>query len=196
MIILNWIINHYLEIFGVITGLVSIYFQIRQKIWLWPVSIACSFFYVFVYFEARLYAEISLQIYYVIVSVYGWFYWVKGKRGKNSGEVNVTRLNWITGLVLGFLVLVLVAPVGYLLDRYSDTDVPYIDAVVTVISFAATWMLARKILENWLVWIFVDFLCIGVYIYKGLYPTSVFFAVLTILAFKGYSSWKKSMLQI
>jgi nicotinamide mononucleotide transporter len=149
--------------------------------------------YVFVYFSARLYAEVSLQLYYLVVSIYGWYYWQSGKTKNKGSGLNITVCSRSLILKLSVIFVALFFLMAFVLKKYTNTDVPFVDAFVTALSFIATWLLAKKKIENWLVWIVVDASCIGVYIYKGLYPTIVLFAVLTVLAFVGYNSWKKSM---
>ena len=192
--ILDWLLKNWVEVAGAITGLVAIYFQIKEKVVFWPISLINVILYIFVYFTARLYAEVSLQLYYLVVSIYGWYYWQSGKIKNNGNELKVTTCSKYLILKLSVIFFVLFLLMSFVLKKFTNTDVPFIDAFVTSLSFIATWLLAKKKIENWLVWILVDAACVGVYIYKELYATIVLFAVLTVLAFVGYNSWKKSML--
>lgn len=189
----EWFIKNWIEVAGALTGLIAIYFQIKQKVVFWPISLVNVILYIFVFFTARLYAEVSLQTYYLVVSIYGWYYWKKGGSKQTSKVLPVTKCSRKLIIILAGIFVLLFAGMAYLLKNYTNTDVPYVDAFVTSLSFIATWLLAKKKIENWLVWIFVDACCVGVYIYKGLYPTIVLFAVLTVLAFVGYGQWKKHL---
>ncbi len=189
--IISWIRDNYIELIAASLGLIAIFLQIRQKIFYWPVSIVLVSLYIIVYLKAKLYADMSLQVYYLIISFYGWYYWIFGKKNKAENKVPVTfasRKLLIKLLIAGILFFVIISQI---LVHLTDSDLPYWDAFTTALSFVATWMLARKIIENWLVWIVVDAVSIGIYIYKGLYPTTVLFTVLTILAFVGYYTWRK-----
>lgn len=192
--ILDWLLKNWVEVAGALTGLIAIYFQIKGKVIFWPVSLINVILYIFVYFTARLYAEVSLQLYYLVVSIYGWYYWQSAKVKNKGSELKITVCSKSLILKLFVIFVLLFFAMAFVLNEYTNTDVPYVDAFVTALSFIATWLLAKKKIENWLVWIVVDAACVGIYIYKGLYPTIVLFAVLTVLAFVGYNSWKKSML--
>ncbi|MFO8129850.1 MAG: nicotinamide riboside transporter PnuC [Bacteroidales bacterium] len=190
---LHWVTGNYIEIIAATLGLIAIYLQIKQKIWYWPVSIVLVSLYILVYIEAKLYADMSLQVYYLVISFYGWYHWVFGKKHSGQDKVMVTKSSRKLMLILFFVSMGLFILISQFLVSYTDSDLPYWDAFTTSLSFVATWMLARKILENWLVWIVVDAVSVGIYIYKGLYPTTVLFLVLTILAMVGYVAWKKDL---
>lgn len=199
----TWLFLHWTEIAGTVFAIVYLYFSIREKIWLWPTGFITSFFYLIVFFQNRLYADMALQLYYLFVSVYGWFHWL-GKRGENPAGKAQTNLNttslrlfqWMKYLaviislnvILYYLLLFLPA----LLD-IPASDLPAWDAFTTAASIVATWMLARKIVENWLVWIVVDAVSMGMYLYKGLYVTAFLFIVYTVMAIIGYFQWLKHM---
>lgn len=187
---MNWILENYFELIAVVLGLVSIFFQIRQHPWYWPVSMIMVNMYILIYYNAKLYAEISLQVYYLVVSIYGWYLWVFGvKVNDHTSELGVSKTSARLWVILTVIAITLFFLLGWILENYTDTDVPYWDSFITALSFIATWMLARKKLENWLVWIVVDAISIGIYLYKGLYPTMILFGVLTGLAVVGYYKW-------
>ncbi len=192
----HWIKLHYFELIAAILGLISIYYQIKQKPVYWLISIIVVSMYIVVYIKARLYADMSLQFYYLVVSFYGWYQWVFGKSpARESRGIRVSKTGPKLALNLFVITVLLFFSMAWFLDHFTDSDVPYWDAFTTSLSFVATWMLARKKIENWLVWIVVDAVSVGIYIYKELYPTVVLFAVLTILAFKGYYEWKKEIIK-
>ncbi len=194
--IASWIIQNYIEVIAASLGLIAIYLQIKQKVIYWPVSIVLVSLYIAVYIKAKLYADMSLQLYYLVISFYGWYYWMFGQKKKEEKKIPVTRaskktLYWSLIAAIAFFI-----GISQILIYLTDSDVPYLDAFTTSLSFIATWMLARKIIENWLIWVIVDAVSAGIYIYKGLYPTTVLFAVLTVLAVVGYLSWMKYIKRI
>ena len=180
-----------LELVGVVFGLVYIFLSIRQNVWCWPVSLISVGAYVILAYQIRLYSDVILNAYYVGAALYGWWYWLHG--GRRGTEAPVRRTRPPEALVLLLLGVLGTALAGYLFATYTDADLPYWDAFTTAFSFVATWMLAQKALENWLLWIVVDAVLAGVYAYKALYFTSGLFAVYTVLAIVGYRAWKRSM---
>jgi len=200
--LVTWVHDHpsiVIEILGVATALAYLYFSIRQKIWLWPLGILTSLFYIYVFFKGSLYADMGLQFYYFVLSIYGWYFWLYGGKENVRNSLKVTRVNkrmliYLIGagiVIFAFLVIALKI-VPPLLD-IPASDLLYWDAFTTSASILATWMLARKILEQWLIWIVVDFVSMGMYIYKGLYLTSGLFLVYSLVAIYGYFEWKKSI---
>jgi len=136
----------------------------------------------------------SLQVYYVGISIYGWYKWSgRAAPGKKKEELKVSRLNSKTLLTLLLIFLVLWLGICQVLIHYTDSQLPVMDALTTAGSIIATWMLARKILEHWLLWIVIDAISIGLYFYKELYATVVLFIVYTVVAVMGYFAWKKVM---
>lgn len=147
-----------------------------------------------VFFDAKLYADLSLNFYYVIISIYGWINWHRTTTS-TADQLTTSRLTpkllvQLTAATVIFYVLYFVV-----LSRFTDSNVPRIDALVGALSITGTWMLAKKLLENWLVWIAVDALCIGLYLYKDLYPTAILFVIYTIMAGVGYWQWKKNAIK-
>lgn len=188
---MNWIIDNIIEIIGTIAGLLFLYLEIKQNKWLWPVGLLTSVMYIYVFFVAKLYADMSLQFYYVAISIYGWLVW---STGSSKTELPVRRISKkLCFTLLGVSALIYVF-IAFVLVNYTDGSIPYWDAFTSALSIVATWMLARKILEQWLVWFLVNAVSLGLYIYKGLYPTSILFFFYTVLALVGYLQWKKDML--
>ncbi|MCX7861391.1 MAG: nicotinamide riboside transporter PnuC [Bacteroidales bacterium] len=180
----------FLEIFASLTGFVAIYFQIKAKPIYWPISIINVILYAIVFYQTRLYAETSLQIYYLLISIYGWIYWKKTNSSANFAISLCSKKLIIQLSIIGFMGWMFLA---YILKKYTNTDVPYLDSFITSLSYIATYLLARKKIENWLLWIFIDFISIGLYYYKGLYFTIILFFALTILAIIGYKEWRKQL---
>lgn len=188
----EWFSARAVEILAVLFSLAYLWFSIRQQILLWPMGIISAVLYMAVFYQSKFYADMGLNGYYLAVSVYGWIHWSRaGKEGKET--LPVSRISRNTALVLGSLTLIGFLGIGWGLDRFTDSPIPYWDALTTAVSFTATWMLARKILEHWILWIFVDAISIGLYLYRGLYPTLVLFVVYTTMAIIGYLQWKKTI---
>jgi len=181
-----------IEIIGAVLGLIYLFFSIRKSLWLWPTGLLSSCFYISIFFYSKLYAEMGLQVYYVIVSIYGWYHWIFGQKDNKTKELPVIRLDFKKLTIYFFSFLFFYAILFFILKKYTDSSIPGWDSVATALSIIATWMLAKKVLENWILWIITDALCIGIYIYKDLYPTAILFIVYTILAYVGYLNWKNS----
>lgn len=192
---MNWIIENYIEILGAVLGVLFLYFEIKQSALLWPTGILTSLFYIYIFYVAKFYADMGLQVYYVLVSIYGWYYWLKGKREAGE-ELPVVRLKVRLAWILTVVTLFVFVLIAYVLVNYTDSPLPYWDAFTTSVSIVATWMLARKILEQWWLWIVVNLVSLGLYVYKGLYPTVVLFAFYTVLSFVGLRQWRRSYTQI
>lgn len=191
--VLLWISNNYIELLGLIFGLLYILLSIKQNIWCWPVGFITSALYIYVFFVTKFYADMGLQVYYLIVSVYGWSHWMFGAKSKKQDDLKISKTNIKLGIYLFLATIVLFVIISYVLVNYTDSEIPYWDAFTTAASFVATWMLARKIIEHWIIWIIVDSVSLGLYIYKELYPTVILFAVYTVLAILGYIEWKKKL---
>jgi nicotinamide mononucleotide transporter len=187
---LHWLLSNYTELLATLTGLIYIVYSVRGKTILWLFGLISSFLYIFVFFKAGLYALMCINFYYVIISIYGWFHWSYPSKNTKK-ELPVSRITSKLSIYLLLISLVLFALIGIGLDRYTDSDIAIWDALITAFSITATWMLARKIMEHWLVWIVIDLIAVIVYIYKGLYPTVVLYLVFAALAIAGFKEWKK-----
>ncbi|MCD6201160.1 MAG: nicotinamide mononucleotide transporter [Bacteroidales bacterium] len=201
-ILFNWFILHsalIIELLGVLFALVYLWFSIRQKIWLWPFGILTSAFYIYVFYHSRLYADMGLQVYYLVVSIYGWYNWLYGGKKGKKDTLPVRAVNRrITGILLSVTFVVYWVLVWMLTFIPHWLAIPssqliYWDAFTTAASIVATWMLTQKILEQWLVWIAVDAVSMGLYIYKGLYLTAGLFLVYATMAVIGYLQWRQGM---
>jgi nicotinamide mononucleotide transporter len=184
-----------IEILGAITGLIYLLFSIKQNIWLWPWGIITSLLYVFVFYRSKFYADMSLQVYYLGISIYGWYFWLAGRKKEGKSNVPVIRASGKEWSVFIIITILFTLISGYGLDNYTDSPLPYWDAFTTAGSIVATWMLARKYLEHWLFWIVIDAVSLGTYVYKGLYPTVILFSVYTCMAAIGYFQWKKEWIK-
>ncbi|HER08029.1 MAG TPA: nicotinamide riboside transporter PnuC [Bacteroides sp.] len=186
-----WLSQHYVEVLGVVFSMLYLYFSIRRNILLWPMGIISALLYMVVFFQSRFYADMGLNVYYFFISIYGWIIWKKGRSGDGSEPMPVSRISLKHGLILLAITAAVFLGTGFILSRYTDSPIPFWDAFTTALSFTATWMLARKILEHWILWIIVDIVSMGLYLYRGLYPTMVLFAIYTTMAVIGLIEWKK-----
>jgi nicotinamide mononucleotide transporter len=189
--VIHWITLNYLEVIGSILGIVYVILATKQNIWCWYAGIINVTIYIFVFIDARLYGDMALQIFYLVMSFYGWYEWKFSKTVK-SKKLGISNINRKLFLLVFVITVILSIGFGYLLT-FTNTDVPHWDGVTTALGLIGTWMTARKYLENWLVWIVANILCVGIYFYKGLYPTVGFYTIITILAVIGYFKWKKEL---
>jgi nicotinamide mononucleotide transporter len=192
--VFTWLFSNYIELLASIFGIVYVILATRQNIWCWLAGIINVALYIFIFFNAKLYGDMSLQIVYLILSFYGWYCWKYSKSDRNAILV-ISKLKRNTGLLLLLIVIIMSIVFGYMLS-FTNSDIPYWDGLTTALGLVATWMTARKILENWIVWIFTDLLCVEIYHYKELHPTTVFYFIMAIIAVIGYNKWKKSIKQI
>ena len=179
------------EVLGFITGAVSVWLTVKQNIWNWPIGIANSAFYVIVFFQARLFADSSLNILYVALGFLGWYWWLKG--GDHRTALNVGRVSRLSAFVLAAVGLAGTAGMTVFLASIHDSA-PFLDALTTVFSLIAEYMLARKLLENWGVWITADVIYIGLYTYRSLYLTAILYALFLIMCIVGLVSWRRTWL--
>jgi nicotinamide mononucleotide transporter len=209
--IINWISLNWIELFGAATGIIYVFLEIRQNLWLWPVGIVTSGVYVWIFFTGKLYADMSLQVYYLLISIMGWYWWLRGsglrtrgaetgagdredrRRGEEGKLLRVTRITLKLALIIFIVFLLLWILMYIILDRFTDSPVPAADSLITSLSVVATWMLARKIYEHWFLWIAVNAFASALFLSRGLYATLVLYIVYCIMSFAGLIEWKKSL---
>jgi len=180
----------WLEATAVAFGIVSVYLSVRQNIWSWPTAIVNVLLYVLVFRDAKLYADMGLQVVYFALSVYGWYEWLYG--GVNRTQLKVSRATARSAVTLSLLAVASVAVLGTFLARSTDAALPYVDSATTSTSLVAQWMMTRKVMENWAVWMAVDVVYVGMFIFKHLYLTAGLYAVFFVLAALGHREWKAS----
>jgi len=147
--------------------------------------------YAIVFYEAKLYADMGLQVVYAALSVYGWYAWIRGGTGGGALEVSKSpRRELLISIVAAAAFAVIL---GTLLRRATDAALPYIDSTLTSFSLAAQWLMTRKLLENWVIWASVDVVYVGMFYFKALYLTSALYAVFLVLALLGYREWKRAL---
>jgi nicotinamide mononucleotide transporter len=181
------------EIPAVALAIAYLVLAIRQNIWCWAAAALSTLMYLFIMYSAQLYMESLLQIFYLAMAAYGWFQWRRG--GEDGKELEVSTWPPRHHLLAIAAVLVLVFASGELLTRYSDAALPFLDSFTTWGAIVATFMVARKILENWIYWFVIDAVSIGLYLSRDLYFTAGLFAVYLVMIVIGYRSWRASMAQ-
>ncbi len=179
------------EIVGVLFGVVSVYLTVRENVWCWPTGLVNVGLFIVVFAQAKLYADMGLQVVYVALCLYGWHAWTHG--GKNHGPLAVSRTPAAAALYLASGGVVFAVVLGATLRRATDASLPYLDASTTSFSLAAQWMQTRKWIECWWVWIAVDVVYVGMYVYKGLYLTAALYALFLALASMGLFEWRRSL---
>ena len=189
---LDWAFSNKIELGGTVFGLIYVWFSIRQSLLTWPMGIITSLLYCGVFFAAKLYAGMGLQFYYLFISIYGWWSWKHGgQTDSGQKQLEVSRTSSILWIKLFILNMFLTFLLYLILSRYTDSPIPFGDGFTASLSILATWMLARKKIEQWLIWIFVDLVSAVLYLYRGLYPTVFLFLVYAIMAGVGFYEWQK-----
>jgi len=169
-----------------------VFCNIREIHWGWPLAIASSLLYFFIFQGSKLYGEAWLQVFFAAVALWGWFQWLRGHRADGSA-LRVARLSR-RGLAFALLASALLWPAtALLLKNVTDTDVPWWDAFPTAISVVGQFLLARKFIENWVAWMAVNTVAVGLFAYKGLWLTVGLYAVFIVLSIAGWRAWKKRL---
>jgi len=183
-----WQQQSLLEVIGVITGLLCVYLAAKNNIWNWPIAIVSVGIYIFIFFDTHLYADMGLQVYFMAMNIYGWYYWAKKPADESKIPVAIITRKEIIYSVIAIIIFTVILGTGL---KYTPASYPYIDSFCTACSLVAQVFLARKVLENWLIWIFVDIVYVGVYIFKCLHLTAIMYAIYVGIALLGYIDWKK-----
>jgi nicotinamide mononucleotide transporter len=183
-------VTGWLEWCGVITGIVCVWLAAKNNILNWPIAIVSVLIYIVIFYDSKLYADMGLQVYFFGMNLYGWYFWIKNRKlNQASSPVLFITANEILFSVVGIIVFTFV--IGYLLHSNTDAAFPFIDSFCTACSLIAQVFLARKVLQNWLIWIFVDIIYVAVYVSKGLYATSIMYALYVYIATVGFLDWQK-----
>ncbi|HSS98085.1 MAG TPA: nicotinamide riboside transporter PnuC [Terriglobales bacterium] len=185
---MNWT-----EIFGFVTGATSVLLAVYESAWNWPVGIANNIFFLILFWHAKLYADALLQIVYIVISIFGWWNWLFGGVGRS--KLLIARTRWSAHLWLAVATVASTAGLTFLLRRFTDSNVPFGDGLTTALSLTAQYMLSKKLLENWWVWMTADVIYVALYCYKSLYLTGVLYAIFFAMCIVGYFEWRKILAQ-
>ena len=179
------------EIAAVLLALIYLVLAIRENIACWLAAILSTSIYIVLMYQAGLYMESALQLFYIAMAVYGWYNWQRGVGPENKLLVSSWPLN--RHVVPFVLILLLTLASGFALSRYSDAAMPYIDSFTTWAAIVTTWMVAKKIIQNWHYWFVIDSVSVYLYVSRGLWLTALLFVLYLVLIVIGYRAWRKSM---
>lgn len=181
----------WLEATAVIFGLLSVWYAKKENILVFPTGIVSVLIYVYICYNYKLYADMGINFYYFVMSIYGWIVWSSRSEGDEITPIayNTSKENLVSiSLFILFFIIM-----SYVLSNYTDSDVPYWDSLTTGIFLVGMWLMAKKKIENWIAWIIGDMISVPLYAYKGLYLTSFQFIVFLGIAIAGYMEWKRKL---
>ncbi len=178
-----------IEIIGFITAVLGIYFSAKKNIFAWPVLIVSSLAYAFFFFEIKLYADALLQFFFVATSLLAWYHW--NKENKQHNELRVKNLSFAKLIAFVFFALILGKAFGFILNKYTDATYADYDSILFASSILASILSAKLFLENWYLWILINFSYIILYIQKEAYLTAFLYFILLVIALIGLRDWKK-----
>jgi nicotinamide mononucleotide transporter len=183
-----------LQVVGVVLGLLYLWLEYKANIWLWVVGIIMPMVHGVLYFRSGLYADFSMQLYYILAGVYGLIVWSRGaKNKKDKEELRIASTPLAVWVAIVGMYAVLHAAIYLFLINFTDSTVPFWDSLTTALCIVAYWMLSRKYVEQWLVWLVVDVVTVGLYIYKDIPLTAGLYALYSAMAVAGYMRWRKIM---
>lgn len=180
-----------IEIIAVLCGVLNVGLIIRRSMWNYPFGIVMVILYAWIFYEVRLYSDALLQIFFLVIQIVGIFTWLNAR--DDDGLVEPTNLPLPAAAVWAVAATVAALGLGYVMATHTDADFPYWDATTTVLSVIAQYLMARRFLQSWLVWITVDVLAIGLYWQKDLTPTAALYVIFLGMAIAGYVSWRRAM---
>lgn len=181
-------VAEFLEIIGVVTAIVYVILAAKGNKWCFLFGFISSVIYVYLSYTLKFYFDFGINVYYVFMSFYGWYMWSNERKEK---VITIQQLSIKKLLIVCSLGLIITVSLASLATRFSDADLPYLDAFTTVFSIIATYYVVKKHIENWLIWVVVDLVACYMYYYKELHLTSCLFFVYTVIALFGYFKWKK-----
>jgi nicotinamide mononucleotide transporter len=184
----------WLEVIAFALALGCVVFNVLEIHWAWPLAIAASVLYGWLFFASRLYGDVAVQSFFVVSSLWGWYQWLFGRRAGASGDqspLRIARLGRRRVVAVGLLWLAAWPALGLLLARFTDTDVPYFNALPTVGSFIGQILLALKFVETWPVWLIVNAVSVVLYASKSLWLTALLYVIFAALAVAGWRRWRR-----
>ncbi|WP_445714777.1 nicotinamide riboside transporter PnuC [Flavobacterium sp.] len=180
-----------LELVAVLFGIISVLFARKNNILVYPTGLISTILYVYILFKFQLYGDLIINGYYSIMSVLGWYLWSKTKDGEDEFPISsINRKEFIISVLIFIITLTFVAFVYHFFDKFTHWTA-YVDALTTGLFFVGMWLMAKRKIENWILWIIADVISVPLYFYKGLTFSSFQFIVFTIIAILGYKEWKR-----
>jgi nicotinamide mononucleotide transporter len=184
----------YLEIAAVVFGLANIYLTVKQNIWGWAAGAVMVSLYIYITYGARLYSDVLLNVFFLVMQFYGWYEWTRGPVEHARSLSAVKRLDWRGWLWTGGGIVAGAAALGTAMHRYTNASLPYLDASATALSVFGQFLMTKKYLDNWTLWIVADVLYVTlIYPRKGLYLTAGLYVVFLALCVQGYREWRASV---
>jgi nicotinamide mononucleotide transporter len=177
------------EDLGFITGALTVWLTVVENIWTFPIGIANDVFFFVLFLQASLFADMGLQVIYVILGIQGWYLWLRG--GQNRTTLKVSHVSWREALILAFIAIIATGGMTLYLQHIQDSA-PFWDALTTIVSLIAQYMLNKKFIENWYCWLLVDVIYIPLYVYERLYLTSVVYLIFLVMCLLGLRAWIRS----
>ena len=177
----------YWEAMAVLLGIAYLLLAVRESLWCWYAAFASTALFLYVFWDVSLLMESALQVYYLIMAVYGWRQWSKVTEGEHS--LAISTWTWRRHCLAIVSVVLLSLSSGFLLNRFTDAALPFLDSITTWGSIITTWMVAKKVLENWLYWLVIDAISIFLYLDRGLYLTALLFVIYLVIVIFGYRKW-------
>ncbi len=185
--------DNILEILGFTVGLLYLWWEYHADAKVWLASVIMPAISMWIYYSKGLYADFGINIYYLLIAVYGFIAWTRGTSKKKKAPRLISHVNGATVAGAASATLILWGGIWWILVNFTDSTVPVADAFTTALSIVGLWMLARKYAEQWIAWFVVDIVCSGLYFYKGLVFYCVLYAIYTVIALLGYRKWLRLM---
>ena len=178
------------EMLAVFLSVSYLLLAIKQNLWCWIAAFFSTLIYSVLFFDASLLMDSALNIFYLVMAVYGWYSWKYGNIKVQNVELNISTYGMAKNIKIIIVLILISLVLGYIMANYTSADFAYLDTFTTVFAVFSTYMLTKKVIENWLYWVVIDAVSIYIYIQKGFYLTAVLFAVYTVLAVVAYVKWK------
>ncbi len=191
--IIKWFTSNYIEASASILGVFSIYFGIKEKSFFWILATLNAILFVYVYYNAKMYALMSLQFYYITISIYGFYYWLKGGKKENQKKVPITKIGIKKAIIAFILFIIIYILLSISLKKFTNSPIPFLDSLVSTGSMFAAFFMMKKYVETWYIWIITDIITIGTLYSRHLYGATFLQTIYWIFAIIGYFQWKKSM---
>jgi nicotinamide mononucleotide transporter len=179
-----------MEIIATATTLLCVYWSVNKNIWSWVASIAGALAYMFIFIEQNMWSQTGLQLVFLIQSVYGWYNWSKNTHD-NKLKIETLRDQSLAWSVVHVFSIIALWSICLFISLYTKSNLPYLDSILTTLSITATYYMARRILESWVFWIFVDISYVLMFLYLGLYLSACLYFILLLLAIKGFIEWRR-----
>ncbi|NVN94834.1 MAG: nicotinamide mononucleotide transporter [Bacteroidetes bacterium] len=187
----NLLNTSYIEIIAVFFGLISVWFARNENIWVFPTGLINVALYVYIFLNAKYYANMGINFYFVIMSIYGWYNWIR--KDKDERQIHISRSNRKEYLISSGLFLISFIVLFFVLKTQTDSKLPVLDSFTSSLYIVAMWLQTNKKLENWTFWIIADLLIIPLLFYQGLIFSGFQYFIFLIIAISGYFEWRKKL---